>query len=701
MSDFSDELRPAEPQAPTILAAERSRSNIGVEQLSQHLLSRGGFLERQSKILRVIENRPIFSKKNQLNLARPDRYQLSLARSKELRRLAVQHGWNQDDYRVAQYLVGEVSPYAIHNSMFITSIREQCNPEQMKHWLPLAENWEIIGAYSQTELGHGSNVRGIETTATWNNETKDFTIHSPTLTAAKWWNGSLGRTANHAIVIAQLLLPENGKLRSYGPHQFIVQIRDMKTNRPFDGIVIGDIGTKFGYSFMDNGYMLFKNFKVPHAALLSKYTGVSLDGKYIQPKNQAIVYGSMTFIRASIIMDSRLVLARACTVAVRYLSIRRQFADRDVGGPELSVLDYPTVQVRILPLLAATYALHYTGEAMFKLYWDTRADIEQKGDLSRLAELHAASSGLKACCTLLVADGSETCRRALGGHGFGGGSGLIPLVTDHLDKPTVEGDSWMISQQTAAYLIKRMTAAVSGKCSEPIDTQFATYLRTKQQQQSRHYDIYNNEADILAAFQDRVSHLAHKAYESRIVAKKSWTELMIDLHRLAIAHSESILIENFYNAAFGNQAPSPSIDTSTRAVMQDLFRLFALTTIDAKSTEFVLSGALDTEKLTILTTRVQQLMKAIRPHAVRLVDAWAIPDYLLDSALGKEDGDVYNALWKKAHLENPLNLEVFNPDFRSEEIVMGEGEQRARERMERLALGVEGHEQREGGKAKL
>lgn len=698
MSDFSDELKPADPQAPTILANERSRSSLSAEQLAQHLLSRGGFLQRQNEILQVIEKRPIFSKKNQLNLARPDRYQLSLARSKELRRLSVQHGWNTDDYRMAQYLVGEVSPYAIHNSMFITSIREQCNDEQLKQWLPRAENWEIIGAYSQTELGHGSNVRGIETVAVWNTETKDFTIHSPTLTAAKWWNGSLGRTANHAIVIAQLLLPENGKLRSYGPHQFIVQVRDMKTNRPLEGIVIGDIGTKFGYSFMDNGYMLFKNFKVPHSALLAKYTQVSLDGKYIEPKNQAIVYGSMTFIRASIIMESRLVLARACTVAVRYLSIRRQFADRDTGGPELSVLDYPTVQIRILPLLAATYALHYTGESMFKLYWDTRADIEQKGDLSRLAELHAASSGLKACCTLLVADGSETCRRALGGHGFGGGSGLIPLVTDHLDKPTVEGDSWMISQQTAAYLIKRMTAAVAGKCTEPIDTQFQAYLKGKRPGQ---YDIYHNEADIVAAFKDRVSHLAQKVYESRIVQKKAWTDLMIDLHRLAIAHSESILIENFYNAVFVGQ-PNPPLEDATRAVMKDLFRLFALTTIDSKSTEFVLSGALDLAKLSTLTTAIQHLMAAIRPHAVRLVDAWSVPDYLLDSALGKKDGDVYNALWQKAHLENPLNLETFNPDFRTEEIIMGEGAEQARKRMEALALGVHGHEQRVGGsQAKL
>jgi len=91
---------------------------------------------------------------------------------------------------------------------------------------------------------------------------------------------------------------------------------------------------------------------------------------------------------------------------------------------------------------------------------------------------------------------------------------------------------------------------------------------------------------------------------------------------------------------------------------------------------------------------VKVLLSKIRPHAVRLVDAWSIPDYVLDSALGRADGDVYNALWQKAHLENPLNMDVFNPDFRSEEIVIGEGEMHARQRIAKLAAGVFDHEQK-------
>lgn len=447
-------------------------------------------------------------------------------------------------------------------------------------------------------------------------------------------------------------------------------------------------------------YMLFKNFRIPHSALLSRHTGVTLDGKYIKPKNQAIVYGSMTFVRASIIMDCRMGLARACTIAVRYLSIRRQFSDRDSESPEeVAVLNYPSVQMRVLPLLAACYALHYTGESMFNLYWATRSSVDQ-GDFSRLAELHAASSGLKSACTLLVADGNEVCRRALGGHGFAGASGMIPITTDHLDKPTVEGDSFMISQQTASYLINRVTECVKGSSSEkqePVDHHIHAFLKDSS---PRRYDIYGKEADILAAFRYRFAYLSYKAYQSRVEQKQSWTSLTVSLHRLSQAWSECILIENFYNAVF-ETTPNPPIARATHQVLKDLFRLFALSTIDKQGTDFVVSGALRPEQLRDLTPEIQRVMQAVRPHAVPLVDAFSIPDYLLDSALGRYDGDVYNAMWQRSHLENPLNMEVFNPDFRNEEILMGEGAETARKRLETMANGTYGHEQRNSPRSKI
>ncbi|KAL4876506.1 acyl-CoA dehydrogenase/oxidase C-terminal [Aspergillus karnatakaensis] len=695
MKDFTSTLKPRDPSGPSILAHERSQSAIFIPTLSTHLLGPSGLLTRQSKILPILESEPLFNKSQQANLSRPERFKLALARGKLLRRLADKHSWTPEEHETAEYLVDDVSPYMLHMGMFVTTVREQASDEQRKYWLPLIEEWKIIGAYAQTELGHGSNVRGLELEARYDITTREFVLHSPTLTACKWWNGTLGRTANHAIVVAQLLLPDPGtspidnenkngdgtankgdiKYKSHGPHPFIVQVRDMKTHQPLPGIVIGDIGPKYGYATMDNAYMLFDNFRIPHSSLLSRYTTVHPStAHYTKPAQSALVYGTLTFMRSKIIQHARLVLARAVTVAVRYTAIRQQFQDRDSNdpnSPELRVLDYPTVQIRILPLLATTFALHYTGLAMQSIYTNTRSEIE-RGEFGGLAYMHSMSSGLKSLCTTLAADGIEICRRALGGHGFGGGSGLVQLNGDYLSKVTVEGDNWMITQQTAAYLVKKMTSEVKGgrkdiEAFDEVDAQFRKYLPLVTRGGESGYNILGSDLDFVRCFKHRATALAYNAYHERVVKKRPWNSLMIDFHKLSKAQSQSILVTQFYHALSTNK----DLDQPTREVLWSLFRLFASYTIQEDRYEFYTTNAASQSDLDRLPEKINELMVRIRPHAVRLVDAWKIPDYLLDSALGRYDGKVYEDLFNRAHRLNPLNKITVNPNYWEDEIVKG------------------------------
>ncbi|KAL4945271.1 hypothetical protein BDV06DRAFT_231432 [Aspergillus oleicola] len=685
MPEFTDNLRPGEPSGPSLLAHERAQSPIAVDILAHHLLSHDNFLVRQSRVLQIVASHPLLQKSQQANLSRPQRFKLALARAKILRRLADEHAWAPSEHEMAEYLVDDVSPYMLHMGMFITTIREQASHEQRKYWLPKIEKWEIIGAYAQTELGHGSNVRGLELEAKYDVAKREFVLHSPTLTASKWWNGTLGRTANCAIVVAQLLLPDQNQRTgnrsetryfSYGPHPFIVQVRDMKTHQPFEGIVIGDIGPKYGYATMDNAYMLFDNFRIPHSALLSRYSSVDPQtGAYQKPAQSTVVYGTLTYMRSKIIQHARLVLARAVTVAVRYTAIRRQFADRDASpnSPELPVLDYPTVQIRILPLLATTFALHYTGLAMHRIYRDTRKQIES-GDFGSLAYMHSMSSGLKSLCTTLAADGIETCRRAMGGHGYGGGSGLIQLNNDYLSKPTVEGDNWMITQQTAAYLIKKVGVALGAQGAEArdeVDVQFGTYTplvrRSVNANEVTSYDILDSDHDLVRSFQHRATALAYEVYQQRVIQKRPWSLLMIQFHKLSRAQSQSILVTQFYEAL----RTAKDLPSDTLAVLWNLYRLFALFTLQEARYEFFTHNAASREQLDAVPERVNTLMSQIRPHAVRLVDSWKIPDYLLDSALGRYDGRVYEDLFHRAHRVNPLNEITVNPNYWEDEIVKG------------------------------
>ena len=79
----------------------------------------------------------------------------------------------------------------------------------------------------------------------------EFVIHTPSITATKWWPGEMGRFATHALVMAKLVIEDN----DYGVAPFLVQIRDIKSHKHMPGIKSGDMGPKLGYWSKDNGWL--------------------------------------------------------------------------------------------------------------------------------------------------------------------------------------------------------------------------------------------------------------------------------------------------------------------------------------------------------------------------------------------------------------------------------------------------------------
>lgn len=652
-------LKPSGRQGQELLEEERKKSNVNVDQISTFLFTKEG-LERKRRILKVLQSEPVFDKSQNYFAGRIDRFETALARAKKLRQLTVRNGWSQEDRIVANDLISEPGPYGLHESMFLITLRDQGTPEQHEKFLRPAEKYQYIGCYAQTELGHGSNVRGLETTATWNSEDKTFTIHTPYLTASKWWIGSLGRTANHAVVMAQLII--NGK--SYGPHPFVVQIRDLKTHEPLENIHVGDIGPKFGYNTMDNGFLLFNNVKVPHISMLARFSSVDKKtNKYVRPTSPSLVYGTLTWVRSTIVMQAGGVLARGVTIATRYCAVRRQFQDRDAPEwekGENQVINYTTVQIRLLPLLATTFALHFTGKAMMALYAASqqkmsqdlgKVDERQRGagpeethsgsDL--LADLHATSCGLKSLASYTAVEGLEICRRACGGHGYSSFSGIGPWYADYLPTATWEGDNYMLTQQVARYLLKSARSILKG--NEPTnDTTAILASFHSRQDQGAAFDVLGSDADLVAAFAWRSAFLTFEALKHRDEHKRPWNSLLVDFYRLSRAHSQYMVVKNFYETLQSSPSVSPSdqLNVETLALMHKLFRLYALHTLEQEASEFYTSSAVTVRQIQLARTNaVMKLLEDVRPHAVRLVDAWDFPDWQLDSALGRYDGKVY------------------------------------------------------------
>uniref|UniRef100_F1KYT0 Peroxisomal acyl-coenzyme A oxidase 1 n=1 Tax=Ascaris suum TaxID=6253 RepID=F1KYT0_ASCSU len=407
------------------LSEERRKAKFCVDSLSE-LLHGAEHLKRRRAIAKFVEETPelhdvlpttFMSREQKVENAS----RKIIALLKHLPSLNIS---NFEDIFYYQSLVMHLDghPLSLHSIVFIPTLMQLTDDEQKKKWLSRAINLEIIGTYAQTELGHGTNLRKLETTAIYDINNEQFIINSPTITSTKWWPGNLGKMSNYAIVVAQLYL--NGEC--YGPHQFIVQLRDENTHIPLPGITVGDIGPKFGFNTNDNGFLRFNNVRIPRQQMLMGFSKVTPNGEYVKPIHEKLGYGSMVFIRSVMISQQALFLAMACTIGIRYSCVRRQ-GEITPGSSEIKVIDYQTQQYRLFPQLARAYAYWFTGNYVRVLYAQVLDELKEN-KIELLPELHALSSGLKAVVTHQVAIGIEQCRMACGGHGYSDASGLPQFI---------------------------------------------------------------------------------------------------------------------------------------------------------------------------------------------------------------------------------------------------------------------------------
>ncbi|XP_068119874.1 peroxisomal acyl-coenzyme A oxidase 1 isoform X4 [Hyperolius riggenbachi] len=543
--------------------------------------------------------------------------------------------------------------------MFLPTLLSQATPEQQDRFFMAAWNLEIIGTYAQTEMGHGTHLRGLETTATYDPSTQEFILNSPTVTSIKWWPGGLGKTANHAVVLAQLYTQGECK----GLHAFIVPIRQMGTHEPLPGVTVGDIGPKFGFDEIDNGFLSFNKFRIPRENMLMKFAKVEPDGTYVKPLSDKLTYGTMVFIRSMIVGDSARSLARACTIAIRYSAVRHQSEIR-AGEPEPQILDYQTQQYKLFPLLAAAYAFNFVGSYMSQTYHRITGDIQQ-GNLSELPELHALSAGLKAFTTWVASAGIEECRMACGGHGYSRCSGIPDIYVNFTPSCTYEGENTVMMLQTARFLFKSFTAAQSGQQLGGMVSYLNDVSRQRVQAQAvaaRSIEI-NDLNSLVEAYKQRAAWLvvgAARNVQSDLKRGKrkddAWNKNTVDLVRATEAHCHYVVVKLFVDKL------SEVLDTASHRILSTLCLLYALHGISKNTGDFLQAGLLASSQLEQIQQRVKDLLVVIRPNAVALVDAFDYSDTQLSSVLGRYDGNVYENMFEWAK-KSPLNKTQVHESF--------------------------------------
>ncbi|XP_064821053.1 peroxisomal acyl-coenzyme A oxidase 1-like isoform X1 [Oncorhynchus masou masou] len=637
------------------ITRERENATFNVEKLT-HILD-GGIekTKRRREIESLVISDPDFQSEDLNFLSRSERYDAAVKKSAQMILKLREYGISDPEeiycYKSCVHR-GRAEPLDLHLAMFLPTLLNQASPEQMETFFIPAWNLDIIGTYAQTEMGHGTHLRGLETTATYDPATQEFVLNSPTITSIKWWPGGLGKTSNHAIVLAQL----HTQGKCHGLHAFIVPLRSMNTHIPLPGVVVGDIGPKFGFDEVDNGYLKLENVRIPREHMLMKYAKVEADGTYVKPPSAKLTYGTMVFIRSMIVGEAGSALAKSCTIAIRYSSVRHQSEIRP-GEPEPQIMDYQTQQYKLFPLLATAYAYKFVGQYMNQVYHRITGDISQ-GDFSELPELHALSAGLKAFTTWTASEGIEVCRMACGGHGYSRCSALPDIYVNFVATCTYEGENTVMMLQTARFLIKSYQQVSAGHQLSGIVSYLNESERRLQPQSvsSRPTVLNVNDlASLVEAYKLRAAKLVEVAAKSiqqelqkRVSQEDAWNNSAIDLVRASNAHCHYVVVKLFA-AKLGEIG-----DMGVHSVLSTLALLYALQGIQQHSGDFLQTGLLSVPQLSQVSQRLKELLAQLRPNAVALVDAFDYCDEMLNSVLGRYDGNVYEHMFEWAR-RSPLN----------------------------------------------
>ncbi|KAJ2776799.1 hypothetical protein H4R18_005481 [Coemansia javaensis] len=663
-------LVPMEPSTADGLAAERAKASFSVAAMNEFIVDEAT-RKGEAKMERIMAAEPeIFSVRTKYFMSRHEKMEHALKIGRRLIELLREGRITSDEITIADSMLDINGPFGLHRAMFIPTLENLTTDEQKRLFLEPARRYEILGCYAQTEIGHGSNVQGLETTCTYVPETDEFEVHTPSIRACKWWVGSLGVTATHAIVMAQLVV--GGK--RLGPNPVLVPVRSTADHSVLPGVTVGDIGPKFGFNTMDNGFLMLDRVRVPRINLMQRYITVERGGRVSRPPSvdPKVAYGTMVFVRTQIVQRTSQMLARATTVAVRYASVRRQFAgmaDRAAaGGGESPVLDYAMVQYRLLPLVARNYAMYATSQAFTRHYEQSMAELA-RGNFAPLKELHATACGLKRWTSDVMIRGIDTCRHACGGHGFSQFSGLNEFYANQYPNIIWEGDNYVLSQQTARFLLAQVRALRAG--AEVEDTQTTQYLR-------RHLDAGRvapaaptrfagrSVRELAADPQLQLDVLGYRAatqaaaLADRMEAGQSWNRSLVAMQRLSDAHAEYIVASYFRQHVQTLPPGSPLLP-----VLSQLAALLFLHTLEQNAGDlFRLPAPFSAAQVADVEDALARLMAELRDQAVSLVDAFGLHDMTLNSALGRSDGRVYEDYLQWA-LEDPLNRDDSGPAIRA------------------------------------
>ena len=537
---------------------------------------------------------------------------------------------------MAHFDLSLVIKFGVHFGLFCGSVYHLGTERHHKSIMPSALNLELPGCFAMTETGHGSNVRSLETTASYDKERAEFVIHTPNLAARKDYIGNAALHGQMSTVFAQLEIDG----QRYGVHAFLVPIRD-KNGAALPGVTIEDCGEKAGLPGVDNGRLRFTQVRIPRENMLDRFASVSPEGVYSSPitsptKRFFTMISTLVLGRITLAAASTSVCKNALSIALRYGESRRQFGPE--GAPEQAILDYQTHQRRLMPRLASTLALNFAYQDLSLRCVDSLDSEEGRRKVESLA------AGLKSWGTWHALDTVQICRECCGGQGYLAVNRFGSMRDDMDIFVTFEGDNTVLLQQVAKSLLTEyrhqfsemgfvgLLHYLSRRATEAVSAWNPLVSRNVDAAHLRDFEFHQR------AFRSRENHLLTRVagrlkrkIESGQEPWAAFNDCQDHLLTLAKASVERYLLECF------QQSVQRCSDGPTQAVLSLFCNLFALSRLEHDRAWFLENGYFEGAKSKAIRDQVIELCQQGRLMAWDVMAAFAIPDSILAAPIALGD----------------------------------------------------------------
>jgi len=531
---------------------------------------------------------------------------------------------------IAKYDLSLCIKFGVHFGLFGGSVASLGTQKHHDKYLNDIATMQLPGCFAMTEMHHGSNVKALQTTAIYQPEDDTFLINTPTQNDRKTYIGNAALHAIMATVFAQLIVGEE----EHGIHAFLVPIRDEQGNA-LAGITIGDNGHKMGLNGVDNGTLHFNQIKIPKENLLNQFGDIDEAGNYVSPissssKRFFTMLGTLVGGRLCVPIAGLSAAKKALNIAVHFALTRKQFGPP--GKPEQSIMDYPTHQKKLMPLIANAYAYHFTHQHLLHDFEKNTADNQQ--------EIEALAAGLKALSTWNTTETIQICREACGGKGYLSEMYFDKLKADSDIFTTFEGDNTVLLQLTAksrlTYFKKqfgRLNWWDTVKYISTIASSNVSQLNPVVTRNSSEEHLLSNDFQ-LAAFQYREEYslrsLAlrlNKRIKNGADSYDAFLETQVHLVDMATAYIEHVVLDKFIVSI------QQQTNEEVKAILTDLKNLFALHQIEKNRGWYLEHGYIVGGKSLAINKLVLKLCKQLKAESLHLVNAFDIPQFMTERAL--------------------------------------------------------------------